>query len=364
VLVVVDKERSRSAALIADPPKRPPARPPVRSVADKPTRLWAVATVLTLLTSGVAMSRIAGLDFTVGLGFGGPKQPKPVVLERQLPYGKGMWIWQVTKTEAGDVKAIVAKAKSTGLTHVYVRMGSTREGFYAGPFLDQILPVAHAAGIRVYGWDFPVLANPEEDVARALAAINYETPSKHRIDGFAPDIETRSEGTLISAEAATAYGDGLRAGVGDGYPLIAVVPRPSSWTKTFYPYAEVVARFDAVAPMVYWLNRYPGPDVEGAFTDLVPLGKPIFPIGQAYDGAPEGGRPGVPPREELLTFAEVAKTQGAHGISFWSWQAANEEAWEAIKDAPSFKKPPTPPPTTASPAVLAAPQAPKVLEAG
>ena len=363
MLVVVDKERGRPAALVGEPIKRSPKPPPVRPVPARPTRLWAVATVLTMVTSGVAMSRIAGVDLTMGLGFGDPR-PKTVVLERQLPYGKGMWIWQVKKTEAGDVKAIVAKAKAVGLSHLYVRMGSSREGFYAGPFLDQLLPVAHAAGLRVYGWDFPTLADPAADVQRALSAINYQTPTKQRIDGFAPDIETRSEGTLISAESAVAYGDGLQAAVEPGYPLIAVVPRPSSWTKTFFPYTEIVERFDAVAPMVYWLNRYPGPDVEGAFKDLSPLGKPIFPIGQAYDGAPEGGRPGVPPREELLTFAEVAKAHGAQGISFWSWQAADEQAWEAIKDAPQFKKAlsaPAPPPE----AVLAAgPEHQKVLQAG
>ena len=326
-------------------------------MAARPTRLWVVSTVLTLVTSGVAMSRITGFDFTLGLGE--PKKPQ-VALERSLPYGKGMWIWQVNKTEAGDVKAIVNRAKGTGLTHLYVRMGSSGEGFYAGPFLDRLLPVAHEAGLRVYGWDFPRLVDPAADVHRALAAINYETPGKQRIDGFAPDIETRSEGTHITAEAAVAYGDGLRTAVGDGYPLIAVVPRPSAWTLSFYPYAEVVNRFDAVAPMVYWLNRYPGPDVEGAIRDLGPLGKPIFPIGQAYDGAPEGGRAGVPPREELLTFADVASAHGAQGISFWSWQAADDQAWEAIKDAPSFKKPAPAP----KPVLAATRKSPVVLQAG
>ena len=296
--------------------------------------------MLTLVGSGVAMGRIAGFDFTLGIG---QVRPQAKTLEYQLPYGKGMWIWEVNKTEGGDVNKIVAKTKAVGLSHVFVRTGSTWDGFYGGPFLDRLLPVAHAAGIRVYGWDFPRLIDPAADVERALAAINHQTPDgKHRIDGFAPDIETRSEGTYITAEAASAYGDGLRAGVKQGFPLIAVVPRPSSWTRSFYPYAEIVSRFDAVAPMVYWLNRYPGPDVEGALRDLGPLGKPVFPIGQAYDGAPEGGRPGVPPREELMTFVDVAHDHGAAGISFWSWQAANQEAWDTIKDVNKFK--PTPPP--------------------
>src|SRR5205814_5555746 len=87
--------------------------------------------------------------------------------------------------------------------------------------------------------------------------------------------------------------------------------------KGSYPYAQVVARFDAIAPMVYWLNRQPGPDVEGAIRDLRKLGKPIFPIGQAYDGAREGGRAGVPPRAELVAFMDVAARNGAQGVSFW-----------------------------------------------
>jgi hypothetical protein len=180
-------------------------------------------------------------------------------------------------------------------------------------------------------------SDPAVDVERALAAIRYRTPTKHHIDGFAADIETPSEGTHISVEAAVAYGDGLRAGVGDAYPLIACVPRPSSWTKSFYPYWDVVARFDAIAPMVYWLNRQPDTDVAGALADLAPLGKPVFPVGQAYDGGPEGGRPGMPTADELRRFMRVAKSDGAHGISFWSWQAADQATWDTIRDAPEFK---------------------------
>ncbi len=261
-----------------------------------------------------------------------PVRPLP----RSLPYGKGMWIWQVSRTERGDADAIVDKAKETGLSHLYVRMGSSWDGFTAGPFLDEILPAAHAEGIRVYGWDFPRLISVPYDVARAQAAVAYRTPEGHRIDGFAADIETAAEGTRISAEGATAYGAGLRRAVGTSVPLVAVVPRPSPVRP--YPYAEVVERFDAIAPMVYWLNREPGSDVAGALRDLRGFEKPVFPIGQAYDGKAEGGRPGVPPREELLRFVEVAHDQGAQGVSFWSWQAADEEAWDAIADAPHFTR--------------------------
>jgi len=254
-----------------------------------------------------------------------------------LPYGKGMWLYEPDKTEGGNVAAIVAKAKAAGLSHLYVRTGSSWDGFYAGPFLDQLLPAAHEANLLVYGWDFPRLINWADDVKRAKAAIDHRAPGKHRIDGFSADIETRSEGTHISAQAAADYGRALREEVGSSFPLIATVPRPSPAQN--FPYAEVVASFDAIAPMVYWLNRQPDTDVTGALRHLAQFGKPVFPVGQAYDGAPEGGRAGVPPPEELWRFMRFAEANGAQGVSFWSWQAANAKAWAAITEAEEFRAP-------------------------
>ena len=272
----------------------------------------------------------------------------PPALRGALPIGKGMWLYVPEKVEGGDVGATVAKAKAVGITHLYVRTGSSRMGFYAQDYLNRLLPAAHAGGIRVYGWDFPYFTNVADDVARSLAAINYTTPDGHRIDGFAADIELRSMGVNINEGTAWGYGEGLRRGVGDKYPLIAVVPRPSP-ALVSYPFAHVVKFFDAVAPMVYWMNREPGADVAGAFRDLAVHGKPIMPVGQAYDGFAEGGKPGVPPKAELQRFMEVADQHGAPSVSFWSWQHADTQAWEAIRDAGQFVLP-------AEPAVLTAPQ--------
>ena len=262
--------------------------------------------------------------------------PRPI---RAMPAGKGMWIWQYGKTEGGDVHAIVARAKAVGLTHLYLRVGSHWDGFYGGSFMDKLLPVAHEAGLLVFGWDFPRLGESVDgDIERATAIINYETPGRHRLDGFSADIETASEGTHITAESASAYGRAIRDVAGPDFSLIACVPRPSAH-RASYPYAEVVESFDAIAPMVYWLNRQPDSDVVGAVDDLAQFGKPIFPIGQAYDGLPEGGRRGVPPPEELWRFFTAANSKGVGGVSFWSWQAADQPAWDAIRDAVEFKTP-------------------------
>lgn len=301
-------------------------------------QLWAVAAALAVLASTVAMSRIGVLPFSI-LSFAAKPKATVVVLDHEVPYGKGMWIYEPDKSDGGNANAIVTRAKAVGLSHIYVRTGSSWDGFYAAPFLDAILPAAHAAGIRVYGWDFPRLIDVQSDVNRALAAIDHIGPGGNRLDGFAADIETPSEGTAISADAATAYGDGLRAGVGAGYPLIACVPRPSPWTKSFYPYVEVVSQFDAIAPMVYWQNRDPATDVAGAIAVLAPLGKPILPVGQAYNGGPEGGPDRDPPKEQLVAFMNTAFSKGALGVSFWVWNHATTDQWSAIDQATAWELP-------------------------
>jgi hypothetical protein len=262
-----------------------------------------------------------------------------------LPVGKGMWIYIPEQVEGGNVQALVNRAKAVGITHVYVRTGSSRTGFYAQEYLNRLLPVAHANGIRVFGWDFPYLDNWADDVNRAMAAITYLTPDGHRIDGFSADIETRAQGVNVAPDTARAYGAGLRRMVGAGYPLIATVPRPSPQLIT-YPFNEVVESFDAIAPMIYWLNREPGADAAATLQALKVYNKPLLPVGQAYDGSAEGGRPGVPPAPELVRFMQVSEELGATAVSFWSWQHADQQAWDAIRDAPQFRLPVAPAPPT------------------
>jgi hypothetical protein len=276
----------------------------------------------------------------------GVLQARPVV-QKWLPSGKGMWIYEPAKTEGGNAAAIVAKAKATGLTHLWVRMGSAWDGFNVAPFLDRLLPAAHAAGIKVIGWDFPKLDPVDADIARAKTMIRYTTPSGDRVDAFSPDIESPAEGTHLTPDAARAYGAALRDAAGADYTLIVTVPRPAK-ERPNHPYPEIVAGYDAIAPMVYWLDRQPDTDVAGALQYLAKFGKPIYPVGQAYDGSPEGGRKGVPPPDELWRFMRFAQANGAAGISFWSWQSANQPAWNAIKEAVEFRMP-DPAPTLASP---------------
>jgi hypothetical protein len=265
--------------------------------------------------------------------------PRTIPAQRgALPVGKSMWIWLPERAEGGNADAIVAKAKATGLQNLYVRTSSYKQGFIAADFLNRLLPRAHAAGIRVYAWDFPYLDDVQADINQALQGISYLTPDGHRVDGYTADIELQSEGVNITPQSVSAFGAGLRKAVGAGYPLIATVPRPSVRLVN-YPFPEIAANFDALAPMVYWLGQDPALVVTDALARLAPLGKPVIPVGQAYDGGAEGGPAGVPPRAELLAFMTAAEKAGAVGVSWWSWQHATPEAWQAVKDGPEFTLP-------------------------
>jgi hypothetical protein len=265
-----------------------------------------------------------------------PPPPPPPAARLRLPLGKGMWLHHLD--QAGSATAVVNKAKAVGLTHLYLRVGSSKKGFYNQYGLNHLLPVAHAAGLKVIGWDFPYLFDPAADADRSAAEIAYTTPDGHRMDAFSADIETASEGVNLTPEGARAYGARLRELVGPDYPLIATVPRPSP--KRAFPFAEATASFDAIAPMVYWQNRDPVTDAAQAMADLAPFGKPVLLIGQAYDGGSEGGPAGPPPRSALDGFMATALSHGAAGVSFWVWHTATAEHWAAIDEAGAWELPP------------------------
>ena len=249
-----------------------------------------------------------------------------------VPVGKGMWLHRFEKSSGGDPAAIVAHAKAHGLTHLYLRVGSSRMGFYARGDLDRLLPVAHAGGLKVIGWDFPYLFDPMADAQRGAEAISYTTPSGDRIDAFAADIETPSEGTNLSIGNVRTYGARLRQLAGPLFPLISAVPRPDP--RRNYPYGAAVEWADAVAPMVYWINRDPATDVARAIADLAPLGKPILPVGQAYDPAIDGSHQwGPPSKHDLERFMATAADLGVPSYSFWVWDTASADQWDAIRES-------------------------------
>lgn len=251
--------------------------------------------------------------------------PAPIPVHTGPPpiAGKGMWIYQMSKIAGGNPARIARAAKQSHLTHIYVRVGS---GFSGLKTLDEaaaLIPHAHAHGIKVIGWYFPYFNDVTTDVQRSLTAM------RRGFDGFAADIETAT-GSSLSAATVWDYSKRLRASAPGAY-LIAVPPRPTKKTIASFPYDAMMPHYDAVAPMVYWGRFDPEVTAKSSVDFFRKWGKPISPIGQAYDMGDEGGPQGPPPPHEMWAFMRTAMEHGAIGVSFWSWQHATAPAWRAIR---------------------------------
>ncbi len=222
----------------------------------------------------------------------------------------------------------MAKSTAAGLHQLWVRVGDSREGFYAGSQLAALVPAAHRAGLAVMGWGFPYLYDPMGDATWTQQALGWRALDGSHLDGFAADIETPSEGTALSGRRAATYLGLVRPAM-QGRPLVATVFPPTNDNLMRIPYGAMAPYIDAFAPMVYWGCTEPGSYAQLAMSRLEKMA-PVHLIGQAYNMADEGGRAVSPSSGEILRFLSVARSDGALGASFWSWQEMTDEEYGAV----------------------------------
>ena len=243
--------------------------------------------------------------------------------------GKGMFVWKYFQSEGGDADAIVRRAVAAGLRQIWVRVGDSQDGFYAGDVLNALVPRAHAAGLAVIGWGFPYLWDPVSDADWSAQALAWRGPDGSSLDGFSPDLELATEGVVLTERRVRVYLGLVRRAAGPKL-IVATVYRPSDrlWNGR-YPYAAIAAYVDAFAPMVYWGCLEPGETAARSVERLAPF-RPVHVIGQGYDMTTEGGRAAAPTAEETVRFLDVARRRGAVGASFWVWQSMSAAQWSAL----------------------------------
>jgi len=259
---------------------------------------------------------------------------KPV--QRWIPSGTGMWIYEWSKSNHGNAGSVVARARSAGLTHLFVRTGSTHDHYTGGPLLKKLLPVTAHTGIKVVAWDFPELKNPKKDAWRlAYAAYaDIKNPNVPHVAAVAPDIETTAEGTHTSAKRVSIYLSTLRRLLPRNVAILTTVPWPSSSRVGRYPYKAVAARSDALLPMAYWYDNSPTEVTATSISFLRRYKRPVQPVGQGYDGKLDV--PSIPHnnlRKQMPKFFVTARKLGASAVSIWSWQAAPPIAWGYVSYA-------------------------------
>ena len=324
-------EQVSSVAAVSAPRPEPTATPTAAPAKHKQAAVRTERTVVHVTprhaaaTPAVAPSRAKAAT-------------KPAQRQAVTPYvprGTGMWIYQWGHTNGGNPGRIVARAKQVGLSTLYLRTGSSWDGFTAHRTLPALLRATRGTDVSVVAWDFPRLRHPVRDARRlARAARVGRTPAGPHVAAVAPDIETPSEGTFNAAWRVRLYLSVLNRRLPKGVTILSTVPWPSSYRRADYPYRAVAAQSDVLVPMAYWYNNPPGLVTSRSIRYLRQFHKPVTPVGQGYDGKLD-----VPSlhhnhlAREVPVFLRTAAQAGAPGVSIWSWQSAPSATWNALARA-------------------------------
>jgi peptidoglycan hydrolase-like protein with peptidoglycan-binding domain len=265
-----------------------------------------------------------------------PRVSGPTAAPGTLPEafrGNGMWIWELSRSEAGDPAAIAARARSAQITTVFVKSSDGASSRWP-QFNPALVAALHAQGIRACAWQFVYGNDPIAEASLGADAI------ADGADCLVIDAETQYEGKYAAAQQ---YLFALRATVGPAYPIGL-----SSFPYTDYhprlPYSVFLGPGGAQAnlPQVYWKDIGGTVDAVSGHTlahNRI-YGVPIAPIGQTYDN---------PPPEDLARFRSLWAAYGSAGLSWWSWQATGVEEWAQL--ALPVSPPTVPPPDPGWPAL-------------
>lgn len=229
--------------------------------------------------------------------------------------GAGMWVWELSRS-ASSARALVARARRTGLSVVYVKGADGRSVW--GQLTPVLVKTLHAAGIRVCAWQYTYGTRPESEAAAGVASVRASGA-----DCFVIDAEVEYEGHYAAADR---YVRALRAGLGTRFP-VGVAGWPYADYHPAYPLSVFLGPGGAEAslPQVYW--RTIGVPVDTALAHTwasnLPYGRALYPLGQTS---------GSPPAVELDRFRGLTARWGAPGASWWSWQATLEPSWRELSD--------------------------------
>jgi hypothetical protein len=230
--------------------------------------------------------------------------------------GKGMWVWQLAKTERGNPAAVAARAAAAGVGTVIVKGadGTTRWP----QFSPALVAALHARGLKACAYHFLYGRKPSAEAAVSARIVAQGA------DCLVVDVEGQYAGRYAAAQT---YVTKLRARLGGDYPLGFTSLPYVSWHSAI-PYSVFLGPGGAQVnlPQVYWKDI--GAPVDKVFARTLAentvYGRPLAPIGQLY------GR--VSPAS-VARFRSLAAAFGMAGTSFWSWQSAAPSGWKAIAGA-------------------------------
>ncbi len=237
--------------------------------------------------------------------------------------GKGMYIWNASRTENGNPSAIAQLAKEAGLTHVLLKIADGPWVFNVANGHDLAKPIIDAlkhVGVQVLGWQYVYGRNPE-----AEADIAIQRCKQLNVDGFVVNAESEYKNKPAQA---TIYMKRLRKGLET--TLIGLSSYRFPRLHQTFPFANFLEYCDVNMPQVYWMQATnSGAQLRACIAEYRSLPipqRPIIPTGAAFQ---EHGWRTQP--NEVKEFLDVAR-ELCQACNFWVWEHARRypELWDVI----------------------------------
>jgi hypothetical protein len=280
----------------------------------------------------VALAAVAALFATASTATPASRPPA-------APYsGLGTWISIYSRSSHADPQRLAAALAARKVHTLYVQTGNYGQSVdvvrpaWAGALIDAM----HERKIAVVAWYLPSFTHPAVDLRRALAAARLLSPRRERFDSFALDIEAslvRDAGERT--RRLLALSARLRAAVGPGYPLGAIIPSPVGMRRLRhywpgFPYAGLARLYDAFVPMAYYSSRVHGPAAVARYA------RRSVAIIRAESGRPAppihviGGMASATSTGEATAFVETVVSCGVAGFSLYDYAGTRPAVWRVL----------------------------------
>lgn len=226
--------------------------------------------------------------------------------------GKGFFTTILSDCEGGTPAAVVAAARTAGLSHVVVKIadgikvsGTDSNG------VDITLPIVQAlrsAGIAVWGWHFVQGNNPVGEAEMAVQRVQALG-----LDGYVVNAEAEYEQPGRETEARQ-FISSVRSAL--KIPIALSSYRFPNFHPEF-PWSAFLEKCDYHMPKVFWEQAHnAGEQLSESKRqcDALPQARPCIPIGATYSA------PGwAPTSADISDFLATARTLNLPAVNFFHW---------------------------------------------
>jgi hypothetical protein len=222
--------------------------------------------------------------------------------------GRYIWIWELSRSEKGDINLLVQKARDLGLAG-YILKTHDGSSFWQQAYALQEFK---SAGISCGAWGYCYGNNVTGEISaiKKTAALNP--------DFYVMDVEAEFETASKRSTAEQMLIDLQDIAIPLGYTSFAI---PSLHTVPFDIFSKY-CKF--TMPQIYWALM--GRDVMKAFNQSVAeyakYSIPIYPIGQIT---------GDVAARDILEFNSLCASDSIPAISYWDYQEAGNAQFDAVK---------------------------------